>query len=253
MSVKILVGNTGLVGKTLCESIEFTHTFNTKNIHEFSSIVKDGAEIYLSCLPATKWIVNKNLKRDIENINYIINMISQHEYKKVVLFSTIDVYNDSPLNVDEDYFPNLKGLSYGNNRYLFEMFVQQFVKTQSLKVFRLSALYNKHIKKNILFDLLNSNNVQSINKNSKYQWYNLDNLHLDIEKYQKKYPNEVVFNLFPEPIETQQILELFPKVETSFSNRIEYNYRTKYSNFGYSNSANDVICDIRKFVNAYRK
>ena len=35
--------------------------FNSKNIHEFNSVAKDGDEIFLSCLPATKWIVNKNI------------------------------------------------------------------------------------------------------------------------------------------------------------------------------------------------
>lgn len=59
--MKIIVGNTGLVGTTLCESINFDLKFNSSNIGEFISLVEDGSELYLSCLPATKWMVNKDV------------------------------------------------------------------------------------------------------------------------------------------------------------------------------------------------
>ena len=73
--MKIIVGNTGLVGKTLCESIDFDLKFNSSNINEFSSLVEDGSELYLSCLPATKWMVNKNVTGDFENLMNILNII----------------------------------------------------------------------------------------------------------------------------------------------------------------------------------
>ncbi len=66
--MKHIIGHTGLVGKTLCETTNFDYKYNTKNINEFKKNVNDGDEIVLTCLPATKWLVNQNLKKDIENI-----------------------------------------------------------------------------------------------------------------------------------------------------------------------------------------
>jgi hypothetical protein len=40
----------------------------------------------------------------------------------------------------------------------------------------LPALFGKHIKKNIIYDLLNENEIHNINYNSLYQWYNLSGI-----------------------------------------------------------------------------
>lgn len=174
--MKILIGNTGLVGTTLQETIKFDYLFNSKNIHTFIDHNFNDCDLYLSCLPATKWMVNKDVVSDLNNINDIIKILSKFNYNRIILISTIDVYNDSPINVDEDYNPNFSNLSYGSNRLLFEKFIMNYLSYRDLKIFRLPALFNKHIKKNVIYDLINDNNVNLINPNSKYQWYNLDDL-----------------------------------------------------------------------------
>jgi hypothetical protein len=250
--MKVIVGNTGLVGSTLCEKIKFDLSFNTSNLIDFPKNVVDGSELYLTCLPATKWLVNKDTTKDFENIMNIINLIKGKKYSKVILISTIDVYYDSKLKSNEDVIPIIKSLSYGDNRYLFEVLIEEFIKTDDLKIFRLPALFNKNIKKNILFDLINENNVELINYNSSYQWYNLDNLSKDIVDYSKQYPIEKVFNLFPEPIESEEIVKLFPSLihKTKFQeNKIVYDFTTKYSNSGYISTKEDVLTEIKKFIN----
>jgi hypothetical protein len=250
--MKILIGDTGLIGTTLKEKINFDFKFNSKNISTFKDYTFDQATLYLSCLPAAKWMVNKNLKEDILNINKIIETISTKEYKKVILLSTVDVYNDSPLLSDETHPINIKNLSYGSNRYFFELLIRNFVMTDDLKIFRLPALFNKHIKKNILYDLLNNNNINQINKNSYFQWYNLDNLYTDIEKFSNDYPNETLFNLFTEPIHTEEIINLFPQYKNqviSSNNKIEYNYKTKNTITGYIKNKTEVLNEIKIFVN----
>ena len=149
--MKILVGDTGLVGTTLSENIGFDIKFNRSNIHDFDDKVIDGSELYLSCLPATKWVVNQNPIGDFENMMRILNVIKTKKYSKVILISTIDIYNSSPLQSNEDYIPQLSNFNYGNNRYLFEIFVKEMVKTDNLKIFRLPALFNRHIKKKYYF------------------------------------------------------------------------------------------------------
>ena len=247
--MKILIGNTGLVGKTIQKYENFDYYFNSSNINDFEDIVSDEDELFLSCLPATKWLVNKNLSNDMDNMYNIIKTISTKSYSKVVLISTIDVYNDSPIGVDETYSPNISKLSYGNNRYIFELMVREYVKTYDLKIFRLPALFNNLIKKNVLYDLIHNNNVNQINQNSIFQWYNIDNLISDIHKFSNEYPTETIFNLFTEPIHTSDIVELFPhhidKVQNGL--KIMYNYKTKFG--GYIDKKYNVLNEIKKLIN----
>jgi nucleoside-diphosphate-sugar epimerase len=196
-------------------------------------------------------MVNKNIPEDLKNIDRIIDVISKKSYKKVILISTIDVYCDSPLMLDESYPIGVKKLSYGTNRYFFEMLVENLVDFEELKIFRLPALYNKHIKKNILYDLINNNNIEQINTNSSFQWYNLDNLSTDIESYSNAHPKRKLFNLFTEPLDTKEIVKLFPQYENigTFSElRNEYNFKTNLTEEGYILSKEEVLEDIKRFI-----
>ena len=247
--MKILIGNTGLVGQTLKESINFDFEYNSKSIHSYSP--PDGCDLYLSCLPSTKWLINKDTKTDIETIVNIIKLIGNIKYKNIYVISTIDVYGNSPIGVDEDFDPIFKDFSYGSNRYLFEKMVVKHLIYDNVKVFRLPALFSKNIKKNILYDLLNNNNIQMINKNSSFQWYNLNDLVDDINDYDKRYPNDVIFNLFTEPLDSEEIINLFPlhKEKVSHSDiKIEYNYITKYSSTGYIKSKDIILQEIKKLI-----
>ena len=246
--MKIIIGNTGLVGTTLCESINFDLKFNSTNLSDFPNIVKDGAELYLTCLPATKWLVNKNVTGDFENLINILNVIKGKKYSKVILISTIDVYNNSPLKSNESNPPLIQSLNYGSNRYLFELLCKDFLMTDEFRIFRLPALFNKHIKKNILFDLINNNNVEQVNSNSTFQWYNLDKLWSDINLYSKEYPEETLFNLFTEPILTSDIVKMFPQHMDKVQNgpTIAYDYQTKFG--GYIDKKDNVLEEIKKFI-----
>jgi hypothetical protein len=248
--MKILIGNTGLVGQTLKESINFDFEYNSKSIHSYSP--PDGCDLYLSCLPSTKWLINKDTKTDIETIVEIIKLIGNVKYKNVYLISTIDVYGNSPIGVDEDFDPIFKDFSYGSNRYLFEKMVVKHLIYENVKVFRLPALFSKNIKKNILYDLLHNNNIHMINKNSSFQWYNLNDLVGDISLYDEKHPNEVIFNLFTEPLESEEIINLFPTHKEKVANseiKILYDYTTKYSSTGYIKPKETILNEIKKLVN----
>jgi hypothetical protein len=251
--MNILIGNTGLIGTTLKKSISFDYEFNSKNISEYN--VPDGCDLYLSCLPATKWLVNKDPYTDLKNAQTIIDIISKNKYNKVYLFSTIDVYCESNLRSDENTVPTVTTLNYGTNRYLFEVMVKQLLKYNKVKIFRLPALYSPDIKKNVLFDFLNNNNVENINAHSVFQWYNLKNLVFDVEYYSSKYCNHTIFNLFPAGIDTTRILnELFPEYKTKVSRKdlVYYDYRTILDSSGYLQSATSSFDGIKNFVNEYR-
>lgn len=250
--MKILIGSTGLIGSTLKQKLKFDFEYNSKTINKYNP--PNGCDLYLSCLPSTKWLVNKNTKEDLENIVEIIKIISRFNYKNIYVISTIDIYGGAPKEVNEDYIPVFKNFSYGSNRYLFEKMVSQHLNYESIKIFRLPALFSKDIKKNILYDLLYNNNVSMINKNTIFQWYNLNDLNDDIEFFTKEYPNDSVFNLFTEPLNSVEIIDLFSQhkenVDDSQSN-IVYNYKTKYTTTGYLKSKNIIINEIKKLINEF--
>ena len=229
--MKIIVGNTGLVGKTICEQETFDLEFNTKNIQYYSELVSDGGDLFLSCLPATKWLVNHH---PLEDRN---------------------VYNTSPLKSDEDFIDYCPfTLNYGSNRRYFELSVMKSLIYDDLKIIRLPALFNKHIKKNVLFDLINNNNINQINSNSCYQWYNLNNLSADISFYTENYPKENSFNLFGEPIDTEDILSFFPQHKDNvktFEMRVVYDYTTKFSNSRYITTKDKTLSDIKTFIDEF--
>jgi hypothetical protein len=248
--MKILVGNTGLIGTTLKKSIKFDFEFNSKNINTFIDLIPNDQELYLSCLPATKWLVNQKLDDDIKNMIDIINILKTKKYSKILLISTIDVYNDSPLKVNETYKPNVGNLSYGNNRYFFELLVKNHLKTNDLKIFRVPGLFSEDIKKNILYDLINKNNINLINTNSIYQWYNLNLLFDNINFFCEKHPNETTINLFPEPIHTYEILNLFPDIDVKNLKNdklIIYDYTTKFGTYLYNKKT--ILNDIKQLIN----
>ena len=253
--MKIIVGNTGLVGKTICEQETFDLEFNTKNIQYYSELVSDGGDLFLSCLPATKWLVNHHPLEDRNNIDFIIETISKKRYGKITLISTIDVYNTSPLKSDEDFIDYCPfTLNYGSNRRYFELSVMKSLIYDDLKIIRLPALFNKHIKKNVLFDLINNNNINQINSNSCYQWYNLNNLSADISFYTENYPKENSFNLFGEPIDTEDILSFFPQHKDNvktFEMRVVYDYTTKFSNSRYITTKDKTLSDIKTFIDEF--
>lgn len=248
--MKILVGDTGLVGTTLKENITFDLKFNSKNIQELQYVKNDNITIYICCLPATKWLVDRDIGSDIKNINSIINIISKLTYKKIILISTIDVYCNSPQLSDEETTIQVKNLSYGINRYYFELLIKNLCIYEDLKIFRLPALFNKHIKKNILFDLIYDNNVDQINSNSMFQWYNLNSLFSDILYYSNNNPDREIFNLFPEPLETSEIIKLFPKHvgKPQYKDRSVYNFKTNLTESGYLRTKESVLKELKEFI-----
>ena len=248
--MKVLVGGTGLIGSVLREQTGFDYCFNSQNIQELPSVCDYIDSLYLACLPAAKWKVNQEPLADLENIINIVSVLQKAKIKKIVVYSTIDVYLDSPLLMDERTLPCMNGVGYGSNRLLFEILVRS-LSVQQATIIRLPALFHRLIKKNILFDLLNQNNIQQINGNSFYQWYNLERLWTDT---QAATPNRIT-NLFSEPVDTALLLrECFPEYieQVSYGDLVRYDYRTIFTPTGYIADAQTSLHEIKEFVNATR-
>ena len=249
--MRVLVGYSGLIGKNLSDSADFDFKFNSSNMNEYDKSVPDGCDLYLSCLPATMWSVNNDLVGDLENILSIIKTLGNKKYKNIFLFSTIAVYCDSPENSDETFLPHFNKTIYGSNRYLFEMLVRDNLKYKNLKVFRLPALFGKHLKKYVFFDLMNNNQIDQINTASVYQWYNLDNLWKDVER--SKNIDGAIINLFSEPVATEEVLTEVFKMSLGNSKPFNnQNFRTVHSDTGYWESKENILKQMKDFLNENR-
>lgn len=253
--MRALFGYTGFVGKYISTFEKFDYLYNSKNIQK--SINMSFDKIYISCIPAVKWYANKFPKKDILVIKEIKKIFNTINAKKVILISTIDVYDninnrsDEKTNINDD-----KNHVYGKNRHDFEKFIKK--KFKEVYIIRLPALFGFGLKKNIIFDLLNNNNVGKIKKNSKFQWYCLTNLKNDVEIILK---NKLYYcNLFTEPLHTKEILYLF---NYDYSNNPDkfFNYDTVTLNYnyfvngknGYINTKEEILEQIKDFINIYKK
>jgi sugar phosphate isomerase/epimerase len=245
-----LVGYTGTVGKNLLNQCYFKDLYNSKNIENIKN--KEYDELYLSCLPATKWIINKNPDDDNKNTQNLVNIISSVKAKFVVLISTIDVYPNKNNKMNEDYIiDNDKNDTYGKNRFIFENFVKTTF--ENYLIVRLPGVFGDYLKKNIIFDLLNNNNVDKINLESSFQWYFLDNLYDDIQYYRKK--NVKIINLFTEPISNSEIIKnFFPSTENicKGKNKVNYDLCTKYDDSGYIQNKESVLNNVKIYIERVR-
>ena len=253
-----IVGYSGFVGSNLLQFYKFDEFYNSKNIEQIKN--KHFDTLFFCGIPAIKWYANKNPDKDFETIENIKQLLNTITCDKFILISTIDIYekiNSNDNNIlNEDYECNFNiNHTYGKNRYLFEKFISE--KFQNYNIIRLSALFGKGLKKNIIYDLINNNQIENIPYNSTFQWYNLDRLKNDIDIILTN--NIKICNLFAEPIETKDIIKIFNKVynkDYNFQieylgnsyNKLTYNIYTKYFNLFNSNVSN-YICNKDSVLN----
>lgn len=231
-----VIGYTGFVGNKIYLKLKKenpnTLGFNTKNIHK----IKKGHfnEVFCAALPAKKWIANKNPTKDFNNIKKLVSFVKTIKVNIFYLISTIDCEFGSG--------------DYGKNRLYFENFVKK--KFKKFVIIRLPALFGKGLKKNILYDLINNNQIEKINIHDQYQWFDLDRIFLEIKKIRRnKFTNKVI-KLYSEPVSNKDISKLFPK-----ANLREYSsFQTKYNiipSQGYYATKKSILKKIKNFIKKY--
>jgi sugar phosphate isomerase/epimerase len=249
---KCIVGYSGFVGGNLLLHNKFDYFFNSKNFD--TAINLDIDTMYFCGIPATKWYANKNPEEDSNNINNIMNILKTIKIKKIILISTIDVYDNIDGEYNEDYTCDyMNNHIYGKNRFLFEEFIKE--NFTNYYIVRLPALFGYGLKKNIIYDLINKNQINKININTNFQWYDLNWLNKDIETIIEN--NIRICNLFTEPIETINIVKLFDYSIDLYDNNnyIKYDLKTKYSsvfncnNKGYIRTKEEVVENLIKYIN----
>lgn len=252
-----LIWYTWFVWSNILEQNHFNDLYNSKNIDEIQN--KEYDLVVCAWVKAVKWLANKNPEEDLDWINQLIEKLKSIKTNKFILISTVDVY-PNPINVDEDFdfdFTNKDTYhAYWKNRLYLENFVKNSF--NDYHIIRLPWLFWNHIKKNVIFDLLNNNQIDKIIPNFKLQYYYLSNIWKDINKVIENNIKEINFN--SEPIKTKEIVDLFFKNLTiwqNIKNSVIYNYKTKYDSiFWWTNwymySKEKVIKQLENFINNYK-
>jgi hypothetical protein len=225
-----LIGFSGFVGTTLRRQTHFEFLYRSTNIGEidgrsFDLVVCAGA-------PAQKWLANRDPVGDGAKIDDLITHLGAIACKRLVLISTVDVYQ-TPVRVDEESLADEPDLApYGANRRRLERFVEG--RFPDCLVVRLPGLVGPGLRKNVIFDLLNDNNVDGIDSRSVFQFYPMVNLWADLQTALRV--GMRTLHLTAEPISVADISA------NAFGRRLEqsvgvspahYDFRTRYaSEFG---------------------
>ncbi len=246
-----LIGYTGFVGSNIARQAKPGKLYNSKNINEI--IGREFDVLYCAGARAEKWRINQDPETDIKEINSLIEHLKQVKTKKLVLISTIDVYNNTA-GVDEDTIIDVDSLHpYGLHRMMLEEFCRD---NFNCTVIRLPGLFGDGLKKNVIYDLLHNNNVEKIEHAGVFQYYNLSNLVKDINV---TVDNKLeLINFATEPIRTDELARAALGIE-DFNNHIDgvqpgnYDIHSKFAqifssqNF-YMYTKTQILEDIKDFI-----
>lgn len=172
-----LIGFTGFVGSTLLKQSVFHALYRSTNIddiqgREFDTVVCAGA-------PAQKWIANRDPEADKKKIEDLIAHLKTLKCKSFILISTVDVFSNSAGADENTPVDESKLQAYGLHRRFLEKFVETHF--TNYLIVRLPGLVGPGLRKNIIFDFLNQNNLDSIDSRGVFQFYPMVNLWQDIE------------------------------------------------------------------------
>ncbi len=244
-----LIGYSGFVGSTLLKQAHFESLYRSANIGEiedksFDTVVCAGA-------PAQKWIANREPKADRGKIEGLIEHLKSVQCKTFILISTVDVFKN-PIGVDEGTPVDESGLhAYGLHRRLLEKFVEGYFSNHL--IVRLPGLIGPGLRKNVIFDFLNDNNLHAIDSRGVFQFYPMVNLWYDIQTALNA--GLKLIHLTAEPISVADVsLHGFgkPFEQVQPNNSSSYDMRTNHAEiFGSSGSYQYSRRETIQAVRAY--
>lgn len=145
----LLVGKTGFVGSNLAKSHTFEGQCHSTDIQDYYSSCPDLC-IYAG-IPAAMFLANTNPEADLAVMQTARNNIRKINPSKLVLISSITVYDETKGRDEDSLIDESKLLPYGRNRRILEKWIREDY--PDTLIVRLPALYGDGLKKNFLFDL----------------------------------------------------------------------------------------------------
>jgi len=241
-----LIGHTGFIGGNLARQFAFDECYNSKNIPSIRG--KEFFRIVCGGVSAVKWWANQNPAEDRAKIDELLADLATVKAGKMIVLSTVDVY---PVvsGVDESFDCHSQpNHAYGTNRLYFEDSLKQMF--ADVLILRISGVFGPGLKKNVIYDLIHDNQLNVINPDSSFQYYNVGNLWRDLAVIETQGLD--VVNLVNEPVLTSTIVErLFPGKLVGANPMAEahYDIHTLHSASGpYRCTAEEVLRELGDFI-----
>jgi nucleoside-diphosphate-sugar epimerase len=255
-----IVGSTGFIGSNLVNFFR-ENQINVEQFNSFSQhedFLQMQSEILFIAAPnAEKWKANAHPASDLYSINKLIsNLRSCNQPKEIILFSTVDVYkNKTNCNESSYGFETIE--PYGRNRRYFEESCLEIF--PNIQIMRLPALIGTGLKKNVLFDLTHGNQLEAVNVNSIFQWFDLSNLSRSIDILRASGIPSV--NLVSQPVSVDEVIrEVFPELIISdgafnrqTSSAAHYDCKSKHASLwsdkdnGYMYEKSEIIASMKEY------
>lgn len=243
-----LIGN-GFVGKTLKKVFEIDETYTSKNIDFLSE--KDREIIFCAAPSGKKWLANKNPLQDAESCNLLCKNIVKTNFQKIVLFSTIDVFQN-PIVGNDEFSDKFSNEPYGANRRAIETVVSNM---PNHRIIRLPGLFGEYMEKNYIFDLKTQNNLENVKTQTFFQWLYLEKIRNYIEMMETE--DIKILNLATEPIKTEEIIDIFFKESKTKLDNISigsaYDMRSIHFPGGYLAKKEEILKDLSVFLGRTEK
>jgi sugar phosphate isomerase/epimerase/nucleoside-diphosphate-sugar epimerase len=243
-----IIGYTGFVGGHLREAYPEADLINRSNMDRLVGASYDL--VFCSCVPAVKWLANKEPDADLAAIREIQERVGKlGPCGRFVLISTIDVHDSAWVCEGEDDETHVSSEPYGQHRWMMEQWVNQ--RFTGSHIVRLPALFGLGIKKNAIYDLLNGNMIDKIDKETVFQWYDLSWLADDVTYVLEQ--DIRVANLYTQPLKTKRMIdEVFgvsvPEPEAG-KKHLKYRHKTRFLRF--ARSTDEVIEAMKRFKRMY--
>ena len=245
-----LIGHTGFVGTTLKKQHHFDAFFRSTDIEAIAN--QDYELLVCAGAPAKKWLANQQPYEDRASITKLINALSSVRCERFILISTVDVFLE-PSGVDEASSVATVGLHpYGLHRRELEQFVEQ--QFSSALIVRLPGLVGPGLRKNIIYDIHNQNELLKVDSRGVFQFYPMVNLWADLQRLMELELNLV--HLTAEPISVSEVSE--QGFGQPFNNRVvihpmSYNFQTAYAallggNGRYTYSKRETLQAVRAYA-----
>jgi nucleoside-diphosphate-sugar epimerase len=241
-----IIGPNGFVGSNVCEALkcEDIVLINKSNIDLCSSY--DYSTLFICAGEARKWYVNCNVKEATQGMVNLYASISRYRAKKVVYFSSIDVYN-------KDYTEN-DGYStepYGVTKLVLEELITNIF--ENCVIVRLGALFGKGLKKNFLFDLLNERTewIEKQSPLSGFQYFNMSQIKVVLD-YVEEIQGQLIVDAFSEVVYNQEILN-YLKLDYSLKGKNPFIYNIPYidDHIVIRPSKNEILKQINEWYDEF--
>ena len=246
-----LIGHTGFVGSNILSGRPFDDLYNSSNLDQIAG--KHYDLVVSAANRADSFRINEHPDEDLAEIEAIAATISKASITKLVLISTVCVYEASDRS-DEDTPIGTENLTpYGRNRFALERLMADRYDTT---IIRLPQLFGPGLKKGVIYDLANNYRVEHIRPRGLFQYYDLQRLWSDIEvALDHGLP---VLNIATPPLASERVaLECFgidlsgqvpAAPESRFSQMYTRNMTTKYA--GLFGREGDYLIDEREELDA---